>query len=65
MRSLFTDGTNSLAHFGLGVLATRTLTTVIVVGFLLYQVTEDDPANNILVDIAEFAIGYAVGTFVI
>ena len=55
MRPLFTDGSNSFWHFFFGILATKY--NIILLFFLAYQCM-DIYEKNILIDLAEFSIGY-------
>lgn len=57
-RHLFTDGLNSISHFVFGLFAVRF--PILIPLFISYQLL--DPSDtNLLVDINEFVIGYAVG----
>jgi hypothetical protein len=63
VRCLFADGSNSVYHLLFGILASRVF--VILPIFILYQFSEHiylrmsgRPDNNMLVDLAEFFIGY-------
>lgn len=56
-REIFTDGFNSLAHVGLGVVAP--LSVVIPAGYLMYQFIQG--GDNLLIDLSEFGIGYLIG----
>lgn len=55
MRPLFTDGFNSVAHLGFGVLAAQF--AIIGVLFLVYQVYDIFDVN-FFIDMAEFCVGY-------
>lgn len=52
MRALFTDGTNSAAHFSLGLIQSKEVAIV----FVVYQLLQGD--ENVTVDIAEFVTGW-------
>jgi hypothetical protein len=54
-RPLFTDGWNSFWHVFLGILSIRFL--VIIPIFIIYQLIDFND-KNILVDIAEFFVGF-------
>lgn len=65
MRKLFTDRYNSFFHFLFGILAYKFF--IIIPLFLLYQSVESiyfyhlgKRDDNLLVDISEFFIGYAL-----
>jgi hypothetical protein len=60
---MFTDGANSIFHFVFGMIASQFL--VIIPIFIIYQLSEHvylrmngNPDNNIVVDLAEFFVGY-------
>ena len=57
MRSLFTDGWNSLWHASFGIMAVQY--NIIIPIFLVYQCLLKPDANT-LVDVAEFAVGFMV-----
>ena len=60
MRMLGTDGWNSFWHFTFGV--TGTASPLIFLAFLAYQL-KDPSEVNILIDLAEFLIGYYVAVY--
>ena len=60
MRLLFTDGLNSAWHVVFGILAVDFWWITPL--FILYQL-QDPFEKNIVVDLSEFAIGYASGYF--
>ena len=61
MRRLFTDGMNSFWHVAFGVLAVWVWWITPL--FIIYQL-KDPFEKNILVDLSEFAVGYAFGIVV-
>lgn len=58
MRSLFSDGVNSLAHVVLGAAAMLTFPLLGTGLFLVYQLSEGEQVNT-AIDIAEFVAGAA------
>lgn len=58
MRPLFTDGMNSFWHVAFGFIAIYFWWITPL--FILYQL-KDPFEKNILVDLAEFVVGYALG----
>ena len=61
MRSLFTDGWNSMWHFIFGVLSIYQ--PFIIPVFVLYQVI-DWYNENTMIDLLEFFIGYVISYFI-
>lgn len=61
MRSLFTDGWNSIWHFVFGILAIYQ--PIIIPVFVLYQVI-DWYDENMMIDLLEFFIGYVISYFI-
>lgn len=55
MRYPFTDGWNSFWHFFFGILAIKF--NIVIVLFVVYQCI-DMYEKNIMIDLAEFSIGY-------
>lgn len=55
MRAIFTDGINSLAHFGFGALAVYIWWVLPL--FIVYQLSEEEQTNT-MIDIGEFIVGY-------
>lgn len=68
MRPLFSDGFNSLAHFGLGVgvgwlwCSYPLASAAVSAGFVAYQFKEKDADTK--TDLTEFALGLFVGLVV-
>jgi hypothetical protein len=58
MRSLFSDGFNSLAHVVFGVLGVWY--PIVVILFFIYQVVKHTTITQAIPGILEFLIGYAV-----
>ena len=58
MRSLFSDGFNSLAHVVFGVLGVWY--PVVVILFFIYQVVKHTTITQAIPGILEFLVGYAV-----
>lgn len=58
MRSLFSDGLNSLAHVVFGVLGVWY--PIVVILFFIYQVVKHTTITQAIPGILEFLIGYAV-----
>ena len=70
MRQLFVDNYNSIFHVFFGIIANRFF--IIVPLFLLYQSLEalyfyynEKKDENLVIDVAEFFIGYFVGLIII
>jgi hypothetical protein len=60
-RSLFSDGTNSIAHFGFGYISRAE--PIIIALYMWYQLKDYKKDPNTLTDILEFLIGYGVANF--
>lgn len=60
MRLPFTDGWNSFWHFVFGI--TGTGSPLIFLAFLAYQL-KDPSEINILIDLAEFLVGYYLAVY--
>ena len=58
MRSLFSDGFNSLAHVVFGVLGVWY--PIVVILFFIYQVVKHTTITQAIPGILEFLVGYAV-----
>ena len=58
MRTLFSDGTNSLWHFVFGMLGSWYSSVVIL--FFIYQVVKHSTISQSIPGILEFLVGYAV-----
>jgi hypothetical protein len=58
MRTLFSDGTNSLWHFVFGMLGSWYSSVVIL--FFIYQVVKHPNISQSIPGVLEFMIGYAV-----
>ncbi len=59
MRVLFSDGWNSFVHFGIGAAAAVSQPVIVGILFVGYQLTQANQSNTV-VDLLEFALGYAV-----
>jgi len=59
MRFIFTDGINSVAHFGVGVASFYY--PLLAPSFILYQFVTPD--ENTLTDLAEFAMGLGLAVY--
>jgi hypothetical protein len=60
MRQLFTDGVNSIAHVGLGVVSVWN--PVLLIIFFAYQFFKHPKLSDAYAGILEFLIGYAVAS---
>lgn len=58
MRTLFSDGVNSIAHVGIGVLSVWN--PILIVLFFLYEFLKHPRLSDAYAGILEFLIGYAV-----
>jgi len=64
MRTIFSDSSNSVAHFLLGAAgeALGKAGALVTVCFIVYQVMEG--GDNMQVDLLEFFVGYLLASFV-
>lgn len=55
MRALFSDGWNSIWHVIFGIFGSKY--TVIIIGFLVYQLVKHTPISESFAGITEFFVG--------
>jgi hypothetical protein len=63
MRTLFSDGTNSLSHTALGMISVWY--SAVAIPFFVYQVVKHTPVSQSIPGVLEYLIGYVFAFFFI